>query len=329
MKINLVSKDNGVGLTRDAQIIREIAEGLGHEVGFSDFAAKEFDTAKHFDLNIFLELLHPKWFPRATLNWMIPNPEWYDVRWRRYAPRFQSILCKTRSAASTFGVLNRKSVFTSFTSLDRYEPANKDFSRWIHVAGRSLQKSTEVVFNCWSANPHFPHLTIVQHPDKFKTRATLPNLTYIYDRVPDNELKTLQNECGVHLCPSESEGFGHYINEAMSCKSVVLTTAGPPMNELIDHTRGLLCRYERKERQKLATAFFVTPETLKESVEIAMKLPDQSYVEMGEKAREFCLANDLFFRQSFVCLLEKCTAHSKHRYNPTFATRGHSEFKRR
>jgi len=42
------------------------------------------------------------------------------------------------------------------------------------------------------------------------------------------------NMCLVHIFPSQVEGFGHVINEARSCASVVITTNYPPMNELVD-----------------------------------------------------------------------------------------------
>ena len=40
------------------------------------------------------------------------------------------------------------------------------------------------------------------------------------------------NTYGLHLCPSESEGFGHYMHEA-SCNNIVIITDFSPFNEYV------------------------------------------------------------------------------------------------
>jgi hypothetical protein len=50
----------------------------------------------------------------------------------------------------------------------------------------------------------------------------------------------MQLESGVHLCVSEREGFGHYLNEARGAAAVVITTEHPPMNELVRPGVGVL-----------------------------------------------------------------------------------------
>ena len=50
------------------------------------------------------------------------------------------------------------------------------------------------------------------------------NIVYYKERVDDDKLIEFMNKFYYHLCPSEAEGFGHYINEALSCKSIVVTT---------------------------------------------------------------------------------------------------------
>jgi hypothetical protein len=43
-----------------------------------------------------------------------------------------------------------------------------------------------------------------------------------------------------HLCHSQCEGFGHYINEGLSCGAVVITSDASPMNEIISKDNGIL-----------------------------------------------------------------------------------------
>jgi glycosyltransferase involved in cell wall biosynthesis len=58
------------------------------------------------------------------------------------------------------------------------------------------------------------------------------------------DLKYLMNKCKYHICPSYSEGFGHYINEGMSTDSTVITTALYPMNE---HISDKICLFKVKQ----------------------------------------------------------------------------------
>jgi glycosyltransferase involved in cell wall biosynthesis len=47
------------------------------------------------------------------------------------------------------------------------------------------------------------------------------------------QLRQLQTDTPVHICPSQSEGWGHTINEARAVGALVLTTDYPPMNEFV------------------------------------------------------------------------------------------------
>lgn len=59
-------------------------------------------------------------------------------------------------------------------------------------------------------------------------------------RLPFSQLRQLQVDHPVHICPSERESFGHYINEARAAAAVVITVDHPPMNELVSPKAGVL-----------------------------------------------------------------------------------------
>jgi hypothetical protein len=67
------------------------------------------------------------------------------------------------------------------------------------------------------------------------------NDVYIINQVLDRQvINFLQSVAWLALCPSFTEGYGHYIDEARRSQINVLTTNGPPMNELITNRAQLI-----------------------------------------------------------------------------------------
>ena len=297
--INIVGLPNGVGISRDIAIISEILTGAGFDVSTSHLF--KIDARKKYDLNIFLERLTPLALATAKKNCMIPNQEWFEPDWMPLVKHFDRFLCKTKFAQQIFDELGCKTDFISFTSEDRYIPGvKKDPVHWFHLVGKSVQKQTDIVFRTWQRNPGFPHLTIIQDPKFYRPRPNLRNVNYINDRMPEEVLKAMQNAYGVHVCPSETEGFGHYIVEAMSAKAVTITTNAPPMNELVTVDRGILVEPVGEEPMRLSTAYAISERTLEDAVIKATILTDAQIAEKGENARKFFVENDAFFRQAFL-----------------------------
>jgi glycosyltransferase involved in cell wall biosynthesis len=142
-------------------------------------------------------------------------------------------------------------------------------------------------------------LTVVQNP-----RNALPvqseHIRIISEHLGDSALCDLQNRHGIHLCPSEAEGFGHYLVEAMSCRAIVIATDAPPMNEMIANDRGLLVRYAASVQQRLGTNFYVEIASLEQKIEMALDLSALRRRELTDNARCWFLANDRYFRARIV-----------------------------
>lgn len=118
-----------------------------------------------------------------------------------------------------------------FTSEDVYDPSvPKRYDVCLHVAGSSWLKGTAELLEVWRNHPNFPHLIVVsQRP--WPVHA--PNVSFVQDP-SDADLRGLMNACGVHLCPSNAEGWGHSIVEGMSCGAVVVATDAEPMRDHIE-----------------------------------------------------------------------------------------------
>jgi glycosyltransferase involved in cell wall biosynthesis len=315
MRVNILFHDNGVGLSADAQIIKEILCARGHTVDLNEW--NEFSRpGKKYDYNIFLELFDERWLRYAKRNVLIPNQEWFPSEWIPYLRSFDAVLCKTMHAHSIFAQYQKNSFYIGFTSRDRQnENIKKDFSRWFHLAGRSSQKGTQTIIETWLNNPDFPPLYIIQHPEVYEEEDECPyikahNITYRCEYVKDKALVRLLNSNGIHICISEAEGFGHYINEGMSCEALVITTDAPPMNELVTEERGGLVEYstalwnERPRIMGIGERFYVPQESLAIKVKGVMSMSLNDIKERGARARAFFLENDAFFKRALVSHLE-------------------------
>ena len=164
-------------------------------------------------------------------------------------------------------------------------------------------KGTETILQLWEKHPEWPTLTLLQHKDNAPD-STPENVDLITDYLSDEDLLKLVNEHPIHLCPSLSEGWGHYIVEAMSCGALVLTTNGPPMNELIRPNRGILISAPKTEARHVGTNFFVTPSAFEAAIERVLTMPDQERNEISQAAQEWASSNHEDFKNRFLSTLE-------------------------
>lgn len=300
-EINIISKKNKAGLSRDIQILTRELTALGHSVEY--VKSNVLQPIPKADINIFLENVDDFFFPYADKNYLIPNPEWYECS-EDLIPRLDMILCKTREAEKIFKARNPNTTFMSFTCFNRLDKnVKKEFQLALHLAGKSLQKGTDTIIQSWSRNPHFPGLLLI----RFQGSNEIPplyNLKLIYTYLRETELIELQNMCGIHLCPSETEGFGQYLFEALSCGSVVVTTDAPPMNEFITDKR-CLAGYHHTQPQCLATNYYVDQFKLDQVIDNLKSLPEKELQKIGKRNREFYLENDRFFKQRLAEIFPK------------------------
>lgn len=311
--LNVQATLNEAGLTRSAQLVAQALRAAGTCVTINTrhrslMAHGRHKTAKlirshPFDVNIFLEDIDPACLPLAPIHVLIPNQEWFQDRARPHLGAIDAVLCKTRHAEEIFRPLVKRVEYSSFTSVDRRNArVRTDYGSFVHVAGRSKQKGTDAVFTTWARHPEWPTLTVIQHP-LHRREVTAPNIRYLAGRLDDDALRSVQNRSGVHVCPSEAEGFGHTLVEAMSCGAVVVTTDGPPMNELLTPDRGVLVPYRRTARQRLGTNYYVDVDALEQAIARVIALSDTEKRALGASARRWYEVNDRFFRRRIVELV--------------------------
>ena len=131
LPVRVISRENGVGLSRDMSLMCDSlrASGVATErVGFgvSDLQDRSREArmwlsrlvAGRVDTQVFSERVYPRCLPLARRNLLVPNPEWFLPKWLPYLERFDEVLCKTRHAERIFRSLGCRTRYIGFTSRD-------------------------------------------------------------------------------------------------------------------------------------------------------------------------------------------------------------------
>ena len=321
--IRILSRGNGHGLSRDLGLVASLLADAGNAIEPVAFSNEKGLRYLHMggmwlergwkgraDLQISLEHIYPPALPLARRNLWMPNPEWFKPRWRDDLGDLSGTLCKTRHAEDIFAGFGCRPRFVGFTSEDRIDHAVPRQRRFLHLAGKSPVKGTEAVLEAWRRHPEWPELVVVQTSRHARVGAVpAGNIDHRVGRMPNDELRRLQNACRFHLSPSEAEGFGHCLVEGMSVGAVILTTDGEPMNELVRPGRGLLIEPARVGTLGLARRHFVDAAGIERAVAQALAMTDAEVEAMGAAARAAFEAMDRDFRERFAGHVAEMSRH--------------------
>ena len=279
--IQIFSPDNGVGLSKDRDILKNVLK--------EDFKVSWCDPVKDkpvkADINIHLEIVYNTSFRYAAKNVLFPNPEWFYHHWHRYLNQFALICAKTKDCERIFRNLGHKNViFTSFTSNDMCINDVDREHKFAHFAGKSNAKGTIEVEKAMQSSVKV---------DVF--RHNRPS-----DRIDDFTFMHLFNKYLFHVCPSYYEGFGHYINEAKSVGAIIITTNAPPMNELVSGSFAFGVSCKPSHRQNLAQMYQPSINDLAETLTMANSLNKENIMTLSNRARQSFLDNDKFFKEKII-----------------------------
>ncbi|MFI4867812.1 MAG: glycosyl transferase family 1 [Steroidobacterales bacterium] len=324
LKLRLIGKSNGVGLSRDLELLGAALIACGCDVTsypcerrdrkrrrsllarLAMRASRLRGPAPHppFDVNVMLEHIWPQFVQQARCNVLVPNPEWTDRRDLAMLNIPDRVWAKTAMAEELFGARGHRCLRIGFDSNDRLQHGIERLPQFLHIAGRSPLKGTERLVALWQRHPQWPRLTVVQDKPAQDRQTAAANIVRDGRFLSDQELRTLQNSHRFHLCLSEAEGWGHYIAEAMSVGAVTLTCDAPPMNELVAPDRGVLVGVQLGERHNLARIARFDETALEAAIERSLALGAAQLDAIGAAARRWFLLN----KRGFVARVQNAVA---------------------
>lgn len=291
-------------------------------------------------------------------NWLVVNQEFLfeSINSLKIIDKF---LCKSKYALNLIKHFVEKHrlpgsvVYVGHTSISpEIHLKDKDENLFIHAAGQSFLKNTDLLLDVWKdIHKKYPKVRLVV------TCNTYCKSVVSSDKLIENGNKSChENFCksdcencresgGIiykpffekgefseytkkaicYVCPSITEGFGHYINEGRANGSAVITTNAPPMNELvINGKNGLLVDYKQKIPSSEIThfymkylpkfifnrlccdgseAFLITHNDLYDVIEKFIQLPYYEKIRMGEAGRKMYTIDAYTFQRNLDELL--------------------------
>jgi hypothetical protein len=325
IRANIIAWEGG-GLGTDLDVLSDVLRRIGCEVAFK---GRKHRAPRHrvqslaatarvlveqklaaltkrppFDMNLFIESVFPEQLPLARANYLLVHPEWFRDENIPHLGSLDALLCKTPSGIELLAGLPVAKRYVAWTSPDK-RTVGHDRSgplRCLHLAGASALKGTEAVVEVWSRHPEWPELTVVRNARRYGGEEApplppLPNVRYETQYLSSERLTEIQNACAVHVAPSQAEGYGHVIGEAMSCGAVVLTTDAAPMNELVSHDRGVLVRVSYAEPIRRSVRSFVDLDDLERKLSMVFAMSPAEREALGAGARAWYEAQDRRFEE--------------------------------
>ncbi len=304
-------------------------------------ARKELN--RRSDINLCLERTNfLRHFPSHE-NWLMVNQEFFPplrqvqsidlfICKSLYAARKVETLCKKRrlkgrvyyTRHSSDDLLLRSMALPSNSSLE------KDEFLFVHFAGKSPQKQTRVVIETF-LQPVFSHTKLVvtcqnicyEMLSDLLHDLSLPPHIQIFSSLDSFSLLYYQIRARFHVCPSSTEGYGHYINEGRSAGGIIITLDAPPMNELVSSDNGILIPPRQVVNSRFVTgpsipfllannpveseAFLISSEDLTIAIHKALNLSPEKREKMSRRSRERYLEDRNFFIEKIQSLFSPYT----------------------
>jgi hypothetical protein len=313
MLVRLIGKANGVGLSRDLNLLDASLRSAGCEVVQQPCDRRERRRRRsllsrltsrlqllrpqssriRFDVNVMLEHVWPQFLHEARYNVLVPNPEWFDRRDAALVAWMDCIWAKTALTGKIFNARGCRTLYIGFDSEDRFDANVARHPRFLHIGGRSELKGTTRLLTLWRQHPDWPQLTVVQDAAAVKTTTgqCAANIVIESGYLDDAALRALQNSNRFHLCLSEAEGWGHYIAEALSIGAMTITCDAAPMNELVSSQRGVLVAASQGPDHNLIRLALFETEALESAVSALTSMMPVRLEAVGREARDWFLAN--------------------------------------
>jgi hypothetical protein len=263
------------------------------------------------EVNIFIEVINPSLFMYASKNIWIPNPEWTYKDWKPYLSMVDEVWVKTHEGMKLLG-----GIYTGWTSIDKTMPDVKNFSKAIVPTGKNIWRNPRPIIQAYMGlqkqKPEvfakLPELHVVHAPDAVPLPPLPESLTskiILHSEVMSEEsYDALLKECGLCICMSAAEGFGHAVNEAMSAGCILMLSPIDAFEELAPKDTLWVSELKRTPHpQCYGNLFDVDVRSIAETLEDYTELSDYGRIRMSQVSRDVYESRHADFVKRFKGIL--------------------------
>ena len=223
---------------------------------------------------------------------LIPNPEWIDPNTELVTHKIIDIIMhKTRHSLNVlqpvFPEIEHR--YVGFTSIDPCQVV-RGYNGFSHFRGRSLKRHTNEILSIWQEKSNLPKLNMQLYGDdvgiKYNGWLEGRNIRIRSTFFRSNEQyfeELAQN--GMHLCTSEVEGFGHYLNESRAMSAAIIALDAPPMNELVSGGDGILVPVSHAEPMDFGVRYRADQAAIEDAIERMLSLSENQRGDLGKASR--------------------------------------------
>ena len=253
MRVNIISNfGQNTGLNQDTFILRGLLTAVFDKDVSIACVPYVYPHCEEADVNIFLEVVNPSLFAYARKNIWIPNVEWTYRNWEPYLNMVDEIWVKTQEAEDILKQYTTKTIRNiGWTSIDKVWDIDmkKNYHKAFLPIGKNIYRHPRPIFQAYmrikeqnqSLYEKLPTLYVVYSPNHMQ--VTVPDsiqekVVVKAEIMKEKEYDELLKECGLCICTSLAEGFGHAVNEAMSVGcNLILSPIRPFTDDLVGSTQ--------------------------------------------------------------------------------------------
>ena len=217
----LLNKSNSFGLQRDSEVFQWLLKSSDR----GNVRIRTVDPLEppvRLDVAFHLEVPYAGWMPWATTNYLLCNPEWYEVQaWESYLKHFDGVFFRDMESKRRFDGLypEVKTYFLSWCSppetVDLKAPQSQALSDgfvWFLAGSKNKREAAQTLLPSW--NTEWPKLTVYTVKALDVSGSLPPNVEVRVQDLGRDEQKRLAAWFPGHVCASKAEAFGYTAVEA-------------------------------------------------------------------------------------------------------------------